>query len=447
MQVLIDSWAWLDKNEVEPVRIAALKKKLIIRPRKVGDHPGPAPEPLHLYDDRDDVLGVPRQFFLEQNQNRYPVEYRTSGGVVLPSQIKFNPEKVLRAEQARAVQEISAILLGGGLGGILQAKPGWGKTVAACALIAELQAPTLVVVHKDFLVRQWRERMEEFLPGVKIGHVQQDKCDIEGKHVVIAMVGSLTCREYPELYEWPRLLMIDEVHRMGAQKWSQVPPKFPSRWRVGLSATPKRKDRADKAFFWHIGKVLFVSSEKRLDFKVKRIHSKFKVMRTPNLNPDLISKELMIRFMCANKPRNARIIEVLVEAVRAGRKILLLSTRLKHLKLLHEALQKQWPEDAGEAPTTGFYIGGMKEKDQKESEKCKVIFATAQMCTEALDIPPLDTLFLVTPLGDIEQAAGRILRPFDGKKDPIIVDFRDDFVPKCKKMGGYRDKQYARIAA
>lgn len=329
---------------------------------------------------------------------------------------------------------------------MIQAPSGSGKTVFACAWIAELQVPTLVVVHKDFLMSQWRERIEEYLPGAKIGIVQQDECNFAGKHIVLAMVHSLSQRKYPEaLYRWPGHVVIDEVHRMGARTWAPVAPKFPVRFRTGLSATPRRKDGAENAFFYHIGPVIFKSREQRLKAKVRRVHSTFKIVKTPSFNPALAPESLLLRFLCANVPRNKKIVDLMIEAVKARRKLLVLSKRLKHLNLLDQMLKHAWPPEAGPLPTVGYYVGGMKEEARDKSATAQVIFATSQFAAEGLDIPALDTLFLVCPMGDVEQACGRVLRSYDGKKDPIVVDIRDDFVPMFKALGSARDRLYDRI--
>jgi superfamily II DNA or RNA helicase len=75
------------------------------------------------------------------------------------------------------------------------------------------------------------------------------------------------------------------------------------------------------------------------------------------------------------------------------------------------------------------------------------VLATSQYAKEGLDIPALDTLFLATPMGDVEQAVGRILRPFEGKKDPVVVDFRDDKVTMFARMGEMRDKLYLKMCS
>ena len=50
--------------------------------------------------------------------------------------------------------EVTSMFEAGKLGGILKAPPAFGKTVTACAIIARMNVPTLVVVHKEFLIGQ-----------------------------------------------------------------------------------------------------------------------------------------------------------------------------------------------------------------------------------------------------------------------------------------------------
>jgi superfamily II DNA or RNA helicase len=61
-----------------------------------------------------------------------------------------------------------------------------------------LRVPALVIVHKEFLMSQWEERLSQFLPEARVGIVQQDRCDFEGKHVLLAMIHSLAGRHYSD---------------------------------------------------------------------------------------------------------------------------------------------------------------------------------------------------------------------------------------------------------
>jgi len=177
--------------------------------------------------------------------------------------------------------------------------------------------------------------------------------------------------------------------------------------------------------------------------KIRRVWSKFKLIKTNKFNPNLASKAIVLRFLCGSVFRNRMIVELMMEALLKGRKLIVLSERLNHLNALNTLLREMWPKPYGATPTTGFYVGGRKKEQLKVAAKARVIFATWQFAAEGLDIPALDTLFMATPMSDVEQAVGRILRPHEGKKDPVVVDLRDDHVSMFRNMGKTRDKHYA----
>ena len=311
--------------------------------------------------------------------------------------------------------------------------------------MALLNVPTLVIVHKEFLLNQWRDRINQFLPGARVGIVQQDRCEFKGCSVAIAMIHSLVGdRDYgSDFWEWPGLVLVDEVHRLGADTWSRASTKFNARWRIGVSATPRRKDGAEAVFFHQIGPVIYLSEEQRLKPKVRRVWTDFKLVQTPTLNPEIISKNVLLKFLCSNAARNKLIAEQIVLAVVAGRKPIVLSERLNHLDLMEALFKQQWKTgQTVPVPSTGFYVGGMKEEELETAAEAQVIFATRQFAEEGLDIPALDTIFLTVPFSDVDQAVGRILRPFDGKKDPVVVDIIDPKVSLCVKSATYRDRLY-----
>lgn len=445
MDVTVDGWVWLPKSELTPDQIVNMERMLTVHPQKVGDYPGDDPLPIPLYaHDGKERFGVPREFFFSNKRALHTVRMDVTEG----SRDWWPAEfvGVLRPEQRIAVNEVVSMFRAGRLGGIVQAKPGWGKTVAALAIAAELGLPTLVVVHKEFLMDQWTERIEKFLPAAKIGRVQQNECDFQGKTVVMGMVHSLGGDQpYPDaLWEWPGLLMVDECHRIGARTWAPVPPKFRAKYRLGFTATPRRKDSADDVFWQHIGPIIFAGKEERLKPVIKRVWTRFKLVKTDRFNPNLAPKALVTRFLVKSRHRNDLIVEQLIAAVTAGRKVLVLSERLQHLQDMENLLRTLWPATVGPV-SIGQYVGGRTKEQLERSAQARVIFATVQYAAEGLDIPALDTLFLTTPMSDVEQAVGRIQRPFHGKKDPIVVDFRDDAVPMFEAMGAKRDRFYRKV--
>ena len=72
----------------------------------------------------------------------------------------------------------------------------------------------MIVVHKEFLAQQWRERIQQFCPGATIGTVQRDKIEVEGCDFVIAMLQSLSLKEYSfKQFESIGVVFADEVSR------------------------------------------------------------------------------------------------------------------------------------------------------------------------------------------------------------------------------------------
>jgi len=216
---------------------------------------------------------------------------------------------------------------------------------------------------------------------------------------------------------------------------------------VHNSATPRRKDGADNVFRYSIGKVLYASKEKLLKVKVKRVWTDFQLFSTPSFDPSVAPRHLIIQFLTTNRARNRIVVAQIAAAAAAGRKLLVLSERLNHLELLHRGLLNACSKSSNgsRAPTVGYFVGGRTSDERAEAAQAQVVLATVQMAAEGLDIPPLDTLVLATPMWDVEQPTGRIQRICAGKKDPIVVDIRDDLVATFRRAAAQRDRFYLRV--
>jgi len=130
----------------------------------------------------------------------------------------------------------------------------------------------------------------------------------------------------------------------------------------------------------------------------------------------------MISKICEYGPRSDFIIRVLTDVLKSycsedKGQVMILSHNRSLLTYLYNAVEYK------KIATVGFYVGGMKERDLKETEEKKIVLATYSMAAEALDIKTLSILIMATPKKDIEQSVGRILRV---KHDnPIVIDIID----------------------
>jgi superfamily II DNA or RNA helicase len=106
-------------------------------------------------------------------------------------------------------------------GGLLELPCAWGKTSGSLYILSQIKKKTIVIVHKEFLMNQWIERIQQFLPKARVGKIQGPIIDIDDKDIVIGMLQSLSMKEYPtSTFESFGLTIIDEVHHISSEVFS-----------------------------------------------------------------------------------------------------------------------------------------------------------------------------------------------------------------------------------
>ena len=299
------------------------------------------------------------------------------------------------------------------------------NTVIGLNIIGALKKKTLIVVHKEFLMDQWIERIEEFLPDARVGKIQGKTMDIEGKDICIAMLQSLSMKDY-DLTQFASFgfTIIDEVHHMGAEVFSQALLKVVTYYVLGLSATMERKDGLTKVFKMFIGDIIHTEKRdtskthvliKAVDFEID--DAEFNEIKYDYRgNPQYST---MIGKLCSCNYRSEFILKVLKKILEENndQQVMILAHNKSILTYLHDAIIHQNIADVG------YYVGGMKKEKLKESESKKIIIATYAMASEGLDIKTLTTLIMATPKSDIIQTVGRILR--SNHSQPLVVDIID----------------------
>lgn len=588
---------WLLKSELGPPRVRQLREGLTVEPKSFGAGYGGEHEqlvPIRCYVETDVEIGVPRAWwFARAKQDHDYVWDGVSTGAAVGSygsEIRFeSPYEEQGAVVDAYVERFRPVLEGTDrigdtefglrMGALFQAMTGFGKTQCALAIAHRLRVATLICVHKEFLATQWRRRIERYLPGARVGVCQGPECDYEDKDFVIGMVQSLSIEDasrYPgAFYTWPGLVIQDEVHRAGAPSVSRVPPLFPAALRLGLTATPRRKDGCEPVFWWHFGEVLRRGLTETPKPGVRRLHVVSENVPAVALR-ERVSPAVVTNVIVKLKRRNQVVVAEVMRAVTSAnkRKVMVLSDRLEHLRVLEAAVVARaaaasvevstsfyvgewftgeakpplepgkWPKtDDGfkaavkviyqsmarrraNAPVcfvrddkhwvtmTGFDLNAihglygqsaypddslvevpledqpwdrlfdiarafkvrqkgsekkrtLTEEDLIQAEKAQVIFCTVQMVAEGVDIPAVDTLVMATPIGDAEQAVGRIRRfcvpksfggtqvpkvcehlcawrhtTCSGKPVPVVVDVVDANIPLGAKRARSRDRFY-----
>jgi superfamily II DNA or RNA helicase len=407
-----------------------LKRELTVRP--ADNALGFRSPSFKVFRETTGGLIVPRYFAAASHDSRVaPV--RAPG-------IRFTGKLNPSLRQPEAIERGIAAFRDVG-GGVLSLAPGQGKTVCALALASHLKVRTLIVVHKEFLANQWRDRIQHFCPGATIGRIQGDVFDAD-KDFVIGMIQTLCQRPFPAgAFDAFGLLIVDEAHHIGAPAFSQCMFTMCPKYTLGLTATPERKDGLTRLLYWFLGPEFFrVERTGQKSTQVKVIHYEDPLfMRPPPVTRfDKINMAGMINEIVELEPRNRTIIDLVEEALEDSRKVLILTDRRDHCLYFHNTIGSE---------RSGLYIGGRKESELEEAAKKQVVVATFQLAHEGLDIPTLDTVVLATPKTDIKQAIGRIMREAGGKKnDPLIIDIVDHW-SVCFAMFAKRRRVYREIGA
>lgn len=314
------------------------------------------------------------------------------------------------------------------------------NTVLSLYIASLYGVKTLVMTHKSFLLNQWKSRAEEFT-NADVGILQQNKIDVKDKHIVIGMLQSIAKDKYdPDIFKDFGLVIFDEAHHAPSKYFSRALPIINCKRTLALSATPNRSDKLEKVLFWYFGDILYKQPTEKLNtvlVKMIKFDSKDKHFKEYKLNYGKdINRPKTINKITEIESRNKLIIKIIKEFIEEeGRKLLVLSDRIDHLNVLHDSVNLL------NITTCSYYIGGMKQKHLDKSTEAQVIFATFSMAQEALDIPELNTLLMVTPRKEVEQAVGRITRKKDHPVQPTVIDIIDQ-LPSFDRQSKHRKKFY-----
>ncbi len=438
------------KNSIDEKTKIFIRTQLMAKPHILNS---PVDQPsFPIYLESNNKLYLPRYFGIKYFGS--PKSIKIGGGEDID--IKFTG--TLRDYQQAIIDQYlnyidytnpNSLSMGKG-GGLIEVGCGRGKTVMALKIIEMLKRKTLIIVHKEFLKNQWIERINEFLANTQIGTIQGQIIDVEDKHIVIAMLQSLSQKDYPvELFQQFGLTIIDEGHHISSECFSKALQKVVTQYVLGISATMERKDGLSWVFKAFLGEIVYRERQqkqenvlvKAIEYRVDDDDEYNDVTTDFRGNPQFST---MITKLCNYNSRSELIITVISTELRLKPKqqIILLSHNKSLLHYIFKAVEHR------NICSTGYYVGGMKEQDLKVSESKQLILATYSMAAEALDIKTLTTLILATPKTDIVQASGRIMR--QPHEQPLIIDIVDshDIFQKqfLKRKKYYHDNNYRIIA-
>ena len=417
-----------------------------IENKKMGRWNGKTTKTLKFYyigksGDLSMPRGLVRQYINFCKTNGFAYEISDKRLELPPADFDFNGE--LKPFQKRAVHDVFSKDFG-----ILNAPTGSGKTVMALNLIFLRKQPTLVIVHTRDLARQWISQGAKFL-GIdekEIGLIGSGKNKV-GEKLTIGLVQSLV-KHKSELSKKIGHIIVDECHRTPSKTFTKVISSFSSKYLLGLSATPFRRDGLSDLIFWYLGDMRHKIEKENLELRgdITEAEVIFRATDfTPFHDPVMFYSKMMTE-LAADDKRNRLIAKDVADVFKKFRgQILVLSDRKKHCENLSQILKFRHKTDSL------VFTGDLKEKQRKEiieslqSNKDNIIIATGQLIGEGFDCRTLSRLFLATPVnfsGRLIQYLGRVLRPAPGKTKAVVYDYVDVNVGVLTKSAFSRARVY-----
>ena len=383
------------------------------------------PRLIIRFDEKDQVLTLDRGTLDDVLDILKTAGYTVTrrGHTPKPRRIDASFAGKLRSYQHSAVKQVLKHK-----SGMIVAPPGTGKTVMACATIAERSVPTAVIVPSKELATQWRHALKQFLPEAQVGQYSGTKKKLSGVvDIVTAQSISRNDSKTDFLSAYGQII-VDECHRVGAAGLTNVLAHLNVRFMLGMTATPYRSDGLDKLLPLICGPIRHTVELERPGRRNYVVHNTEFTYDAPYLFwPDLDTA------LAADGDRNRLIADVITQAAQDEHTVLVLVKRREHLSALHALLS--------DTPFPVLQLHGGQKASERQAVREQlaatprfILLAMSQVAGEGIDLPALDTLVLAAPVsfrGVVIQQVGRVTRDTNVKESisATVHDFLDANVP------------------
>jgi len=310
---------------------------------------------------------------------------------------------------------------------ILQSPPGSGKTIIIIQGICTIKEKTIILTHRDFIVRQWKERLLSFtdIKEENIGILKRKtyKDDLKKPIIIstVQQVGSLLkIKDFRKRIQNSGLglSVYDELHTtVGAPTFSICSLNIFSKRYWGASATPFNATATERIIKYHFKNIIKNEDAEGttppnvyiflMDFGITKGVSK----RYLYWNNKFQRSRYIKQIRKSDKLLNF-IKKITEKMYKNGRKIILFGEQ-------HAIIDKLFSMIPFEDKSKFIINSDSSALDSR------IIFSTTMKCRDALDCPSLDSAIIFVPIRNIEQLCGRISRNAPGKKEPLLIDIVD----------------------
>ncbi len=330
--------------------------------------------------------------------------------------------------------------------GVLQAPPRSGKTVMFTDIMCELGVKTLIIANQYDYLEQFYETMcgsDTQKPLTNIPDIEADTrrkicgiCnsveDFEKYDVCLATYqqfindkkGKKRLKQIKKLFG---LVLIDECDLTPAEAYSRVINQFQSKYRMGCTGTTDRKDGRYFLVDHLLGPTMYTVEVETLTPRVEFIET------GTVISHDYKVLAYAYRALANDTKRHDLILDWIEHDIKNGRSIVIPVATVDQCKRIVADINSRF----GKEIACAFTQATAKKKENRKNiilkarkGKYKLIVGIRKMVQRGINVPAWDTLYEITPISNspnFRQETSRILTPLEGKPQPIIRFFLDDF--------------------
>ena len=312
---------------------------------------------------------------------------------------------------------------------LLISATGTGKTFLSAFDVKRFKPKRLLfVVHRRNIAEAALRSFKYLIPNVSMGIFSGNTKETDSDFI-FSTVQTIHKKEYREMFERDAFdyIIIDEVHRAGAQSYQDIVDYFKPKFLLGMSATPERSDDFD----------IYEMFDHNIAYEIRLIQAMeynllcpFHYYGITDMTIDGIEIDDKSEFnILTSELRVDYIIEKINEYGYSGDRIhgLIFCSRKDECEKLSQLFNMRGYKTIA---LTGDSSEEMRQKaidslESNDKNSLDYIF-TVDIFNEGIDIPKVNQVVMLRPTESaivFVQQLGRGLRKNDSKEYVVIIDF------------------------
>lgn len=366
----------------------------------------------------------------------------------------FGPNAIDEEGNPRANQrELIKQWKSNGCCGTIVAPPRTGKTVIGAAIVCDVRVRTLWIADRFELLDQAYATFmgDEEMGRAAVTNAPDIQSNKKKKNAVVHIVKNLkeletttadvvlinpqkgylerNMKRFAKAIEGKfGLVIVDEVHGANAARYAQFVSHVDAPMRLGLSATPGRKDGRDRIMQFTVGPI---TARTRTTTLLPTIHAAFsKSMPKTNYS----SWSPAMAWVAQDKVRNQEIVDLVFKDLKEGHRSIIVPVNYKaHMTLLVDMINKEaekrgMPRDLAVA----LHAKADRQKVLQRANSLKrrtVTVAIMSIVKQGVDVKACSSVIVVIPMSATQgvgaptfrQLSYRCATPFVGKNAPKVT--------------------------